>query len=112
MNDSANRSAIDRLQGAVLALRYWRAAESDERHGLPFTAAMNWRKAAELSSWITVVANFYWRQWERVMHLPRRLAGPIGVEPATLTVTPKTSRHMQTSSRPFIQPQPTVRQAA
>ena len=51
----------------------YRAAQLDESHDLPFAAAMNWRKAAEMSAWFTVLANSYWQQWERVMHLPRTL---------------------------------------
>jgi hypothetical protein len=69
------------LAGPFLALRYRQAAQRDENNGFPLTAAMEWRKAAELSSWITLLANHYWREWERIMHLPRRLAEPIGVAP-------------------------------
>lgn len=75
----ANMRRVLKLGGPILALRYRRAAQRDENNGLPFTAAMEWRKAAELSSWITLLSNRYWREWERVMHLPRRLAEPIGL---------------------------------
>ena len=68
-----------RLAGPILALRYRRAAQRDENNGFSFTAAMEWRRAAELSCWITPLANRYWREWERIMHLSRRLAVPIGV---------------------------------
>ncbi len=60
------------------ALHYGRAAERDERNGFPYTAAMEWRKAAELSTPNTRAAEYFWRQWERIMHLPRRLAEPVG----------------------------------
>ena len=72
---------ISKLAGPILALRYSRAAQRDENNGFTFTAAMEWREAAEWSSCITLLANRYWREWERVMHLPRRLAEPIGVAP-------------------------------
>ena len=61
------------------AFQYGRAAESDERNGFPFTAAMEWHKAAELLGANTWAADYCWRQWERIMHLPRRFASPIGV---------------------------------
>lgn len=61
------------------ALQYSCAAERDARNGFPYTAAMQWRKAAELFGPDTRAAEYFWRQWERVMHLPRRLAGPVGI---------------------------------
>ena len=108
MEVKASRWQIVRLGGPFLALRYRRAAQLDESHGLPFAAAMNWRKAAELSSWIALLADFYWRQWERVMHLPRRLAGPIGLAPTT---PQNASRHLGHSLQPLVQSQAPVRQA-
>lgn len=63
------------------AFQYGCAAERDERRGLPYTAAMQWRKAAELFPPDTRAAEYFWRQWERVMQLPRRLAGPIEERP-------------------------------
>lgn len=66
-----------KMTGPILALRYRRAAQWDESHGFSFAAAMEWRRAAELC-WITPLANRYWREWERIMQLPRRLAVPIG----------------------------------
>lgn len=65
------------------AFQYGRAAERDERNGLPYTAAMQWRKAAELFPPETLAAEYFWRQWERVMHLPRRLADPVEDSPST-----------------------------
>ncbi len=60
----------------TLALYYAWAARRDERSGLPYTAAMEWRKAADLFDPRTRIAEYLWRQWERIMGLPRRLAGP------------------------------------
>jgi 2-haloacid dehalogenase len=67
------------LAGPILALPCRRAALRDENNGFPFTAAMQWRKAAEMSSWIAPLAIRYWREWERIMQVPRGLAEPIGV---------------------------------
>jgi hypothetical protein len=64
---------------AAKAFLYGCAAERDERNGFPYTAAMEWRKAAELFAPDTRAAEYRWRQWERIMQLPRRLAGPIGI---------------------------------
>lgn len=68
-----------KLAGLIFALRYCRVAQRDESHGFSFAAAMEWRRAAELSCWITPLANRYWREWERIMQLPCRLAAPMGV---------------------------------
>jgi hypothetical protein len=64
------------------AVQYGCAAERDERKCLPYTAAIQWRKAAELFPPDTRAAEYFWRQWERVMQLPRRLAGPIEDPPS------------------------------
>ena len=61
------------------ALHYSLAAVRDERNGFPYTAAMEWRQAADLFAPSTRVAEYFWQQWERIMHLPRRLAGPVGI---------------------------------
>jgi hypothetical protein len=61
------------------AVHYSCAAERDERNGFPYTAAMEWRKAAELFAPNTRPAQYFWRQWERIMQLPRQLAQPIGI---------------------------------
>jgi hypothetical protein len=60
-----------------LAVGYWLAAERDEKNGFPFTAAMEWHKAAELFSPIPKVSDRCWQQWERIAHLPRRFACPV-----------------------------------
>ena len=54
------------------------AAQREERNGFPYTAAMKWRKAAELFAPSTRAAEYCWREWERIMGLPRQLAVPIG----------------------------------
>jgi hypothetical protein len=61
------------------AFHYGHAAYRDEQNGFPYSAAMEWHKAAELFSPNTRAAEYSWRQWERIMRLPRRLAGPVGV---------------------------------
>jgi hypothetical protein len=61
------------------AFQYGCAARRDEHRGFPYTAAVEWRKAAELFPPNTRAAEYSWREWERIMHLPRRLAEPIGV---------------------------------
>jgi len=38
---------------------------------------MEWREAADLFAPITPLAERSWREWERIMRLPRRLAEPI-----------------------------------
>lgn len=65
------------------AFHYGRAAQRDERNGFPNTAAFEWRKAAELFASKTRAAEYCWRQWERIMHLPRRLAGPFPLQPSS-----------------------------
>ncbi len=67
------------LAGPMLAISVCRAAYRDERNGFPFAAALEWRKAAELSTWMPLLAERCWREWERIMRLPRRLAEPLGL---------------------------------
>ena len=62
---------------SAIAMRYCLAAQRDEMSGFPFTAAGEWRKAAELLGPITPMSDRCWLQWERIMRLPRHLAGPI-----------------------------------
>ncbi len=59
------------------ARSYCSAADRDERRGFRYTAAMEWRKAAELVAPVQTMAEHCWREWERLMQLPRRLAEPI-----------------------------------
>lgn len=63
------------------AFYYVRAAERDLRDGFPYTAAMEWQNAAELLPAKTRAVEYCWRRWEQIMHLPRRLAGPITDSP-------------------------------
>ena len=86
-------SSIGVLASAVY---YMHAARRDEQRDFPLTAAMEWRKAAELFAPETVAADYFWRQWERVMHLPRRLAGAVGE--AMVEASPQSMR-MLTRSR-------------
>ena len=65
----------------VKAFHYSRAAQRDERNGFPYTAAMEWRNAAELFAPDTLAADYCWGQWERIMHLPRRLAHAFDASP-------------------------------
>jgi len=59
------------------ALSYYHAAQLDEKEGFPFTAAMEWRMAAELFSFVPIARQRCWGEWERITHLPRRFANPI-----------------------------------
>lgn len=74
------------------ALHYGCAATRDERNGFSYAAAMEWRKAAELFPANTRAAEYSWRQWERIMRLPRRLAGPVGVSRQAVFPFPPVSR--------------------
>ncbi len=64
------------------ALHYERAARRDESNSFEYTAALQWRNAAELFGPDALAGEYCWRQWERIMQLPRRLAGPIGAFPS------------------------------
>lgn len=63
----------------AIAMRYCLAAQRDEKNGFPLSAAMEWRKAAELLAPFSSMSNRCWCEWERIMRLPRRLGGAIGV---------------------------------
>ena len=65
------------IAGLRKAVHYASAANRDERNNFPLTAAWEWRKAAELFGSCTSAAEYCWRQWERVVQLPRRFATPI-----------------------------------
>jgi hypothetical protein len=64
-------------EGLKVGAAYRQAAARDEKNGLPFTAAAEWQRAAELLSPIPHVSDRCWQEWERIMHLPRRFAVPI-----------------------------------
>ncbi len=72
------RYVIALISGPMIGIAYCHAAQRDERDGYSNTAALEWRRAAELMAPIPPAADRCWLQWERIMHLPRRLAGPIG----------------------------------
>src|SRR5689334_25339408 len=63
-----------------------RAAQKEERNGFKYTAAMKWRNAAELFAPDTRAVEYCWRQWERIMQLRRRLAGPACAAPTIAKV--------------------------
>ena len=65
------------VAGLRNAVHYASAANRDERKNFPFTAALEWRKAAELFGSYTSAAEYCWRHWERIVQLPRQFAGPI-----------------------------------
>ena len=75
----------------AMAVRWCLAAERDEENGFPFTGAMEWRKAAELFGSHTPIADHCWREWERIMRLPRHLAGPSGASDTILCGSPPTA---------------------
>jgi len=62
---------------STLAFLYCLAAHREEKNGSLFTAALEWRRAAELFAPIASMADRCWMEWERIMCLPRHLAGPI-----------------------------------
>lgn len=63
-----------------------RDAQREERHGFKYTAAMKWRSAAELFAPDTRAVEYCWCEWERIMRLPRRLAGPVCAAPTIVRV--------------------------
>jgi hypothetical protein len=82
------------------AVHYVRAAQKDERNGFRYTAAMEWQLAAGLFASNTLAAEYCWSQWERLVRLPRRLAGPIGDSRPVVPQqpTPVTHSRMQPSN--------------
>ena len=104
---------FQKLAGPVLALGHRRAAQRDESHGFLFAAAMEWRRAAELSAWITPLANRYWLEWERIMRLSRRLAVPIGIADVVPTAPLMQSSPSRVElATPSISPHPSMLQTA
>jgi hypothetical protein len=78
------RYALALISGLMIGIAYCHAAQRDERDGYTITAALEWRRAAELMAPVPTAADRCWLQWERIMHLPRRLAGPVS---ASLDIT-------------------------
>ena len=87
---------------AVLAkaLQYARAAQRDERNNFPYTAAMEWRLAAEFFGSNTFAAEYCWRHWEGLMHLPHGLSKAIkdGTGAVSIQTNPLTRRDLQNSA--------------
>lgn len=82
-----------KVAALLYAIQYCRAAQRDERASFPFTAAMEWHKAAVLFSPVApLLADRCWQEWERIVRIPRSLAGPLGA-------TPDVQRDSQSSSR-------------
>lgn len=71
------RKLVEAAAGLAHAMKYCRAAQTEEKNGFAFTAAVEWQKAAELLAPFPSLADHSWRQWERIMRLPRQLADPI-----------------------------------
>lgn len=85
------------------AVHYIRAAQNDEGNSFRHTAAMEWQLAAGLLASNTLAAEYCWWRWERIMHLPRRLAGPIRDSRPVLAKEPVTHSRMQPSNEePFL----------
>ena len=83
MKLSGNRTRVwTFLVRPLVALRYCRFAQRDEKNGFLCTSALEWRKAAELAASFPLLADHCWQEWERIMRLPRCLADPIRVAPA------------------------------
>lgn len=90
MNNRKNRNLVIGIACASLivkgisseAFSYCEAAKRDEGNEFPLTAAMEWRTAAELAAPIPQLAEACWKEWERIINLPRHLALPIGEVPA------------------------------
>jgi len=77
---SAIRSATRIRATDVNKIRGWaycRAAEDDERNGFPFTAALEWYRAAHCFDSQSAVSDRCWRAWERIMRIPRALANSV-----------------------------------
>jgi len=81
---------------ALRAFQYCRAARQDEQNGYRFTAAMEWHKAAELfAPVVPSLADRCWEEWERIVRMPRSLAGAIGATPVVQFVPRSSSRVSQ-----------------
>lgn len=97
------RNLVVVASGMAVGLRYCRLAQRDEQNGFPYTAAFEWRKAAELLRPFGGLASRCWLEWERIMEMPRRLAIPLAADeppispvrqPETL-IQPESAREVQ-----------------
>jgi len=82
MTGIIGRQIVEGAAGLTNAIKYCRAAQKEEKNGFAYTAAVEWQKAAEFLSPFPSLADRCWQEWERIMRLPRRLAGPISDAPA------------------------------
>ena len=96
MRNPFQRWSLSRIRGPLLALRLRRRARKDEKDGFHFTAAMEWRMAAESCAPNRILAGWCWREWERIMQLPRRMAAP--ARDASIVVL-EAGRHASTIHR-------------
>jgi hypothetical protein len=78
VNAAVSAQWFSKIAAVAKAVHYAHAAQIDERNNFHFAAAMEWQLAAGLFASNTLAAEYCWRQWERIVHLPRRLAGPVG----------------------------------
>ncbi len=74
------RDLVVVASGMAVGLRYCRLAQRDEQNGFPYTAAFEWRKAAELLRPFGRLAGHCWQEWERIMQLSRSLAVPFAAD--------------------------------
>ena len=70
---SSTTSSIQNEEQLSQARSLSDAARLEEQDGFPFTAAIKWREAAELSGEDPIFAEQCWGEWERLMGLPRQL---------------------------------------
>jgi hypothetical protein len=96
MRNPFQRWSLLRITGPLLAMRLRRRARKDEKDGFLFTAAMEWRMAAEVCAPNGILAGWCWREWERIMHLPRQMAPP--AREASIVVL-EAGRHPSTTYR-------------
>jgi hypothetical protein len=85
-------ASLVKVVAPLQAFQYCRAAQHDEKNGFPFTAAMEWHKAADLFALAPPLADRCWQEWERIVRLPRRLAGPLGATADVPLVSQSDSR--------------------
>ncbi len=81
------RHLLIAVSALAVALRYCRMAQQDEASGFPCTAALEWRRAAELCG-CDRIAGHCWRQWERIMGVPRQMSVPVGAMAVPLAPAP------------------------
>jgi len=66
--------AVERFNTAA---EYRRRARCSEANGYPYTAAVQWRIAANLFRSEDWLAEKCWQAWERIMDIPRKFSQPI-----------------------------------